>query len=46
VPRKRPLETRLAEADRKLEDLKLEKAIAEMRAKRAERKNRPFRRRR
>lgn len=43
MPRKRPLEVRLAEHERKLEDLKLEKAIADMKARRA--RTRPRRRR-
>lgn len=38
MPRKRPLDIRLAEHEAKLEDLKLEKAINEMKAKRARRK--------
>jgi len=46
MPRKRALDVRLDEIERKLEDLKLEKAIAELRAKRAARRARPARRRR
>jgi hypothetical protein len=44
MPRKRPLDVRLAEHEAKLEDLKLEKAIVDLRAKRA--LKRPPRRRR
>jgi len=44
MPRKRPLEVRLAEHENKLEDLKLEKAIVELKAKKARRA--PKRRRR
>jgi len=46
MPRKRSLEVRLDEAERKMEDLKLEKAIKEMKEKRAARRARPARRRR
>lgn len=46
MPRKRSLEVRLDEAERKMEDLKLEKAIKEMKDKRAARRARPARRRR
>jgi len=45
MPRKRSLEVRLDEAERKMEDLKLEKAIKEMKDKRAARRARPARRR-
>lgn len=40
MPRKRPLEVRLAEHESKLEDLRLEKAINDMKAKRARRQPR------
>ena len=41
MPRKRPLATRIAEMEEKMENLKLEKAIADMKARK-----RPTRRRR
>lgn len=44
MPRKRPIEVRMAEAEMKLEDMKLEMAIKQLREKRATR--RPRRRRR
>ena len=43
MPRKRPIEVRLAEAESKMEDMKLEMAIRQLREKRAAR--RPRRRR-
>lgn len=43
MPRKRPLEVRMAEAEAKMEDMKLEQAIRQLREKRATR--RPRRRR-
>jgi hypothetical protein len=43
MPKKRPLDVRLAEHQEKLDDLKLEKAIADMKAKRDSRQ-RPRRR--
>lgn len=46
MPRKRPLEVRMAEAEMKMEDMKLEMAIKELREKRAARTGRRRRRRR
>ena len=40
MPRKRPLDVRLAEAEDKLEQLRLEKAIADMRIRVARRRPR------
>jgi len=44
MPRKRPVEVRMAEMEMRMEDLKLEVAIKQLREKRASR--RPRRRRR
>lgn len=44
MPRKRPLEVRMAEAESKMEDMKLEMQIRQLRERRAAR--RPRRRRR
>jgi len=46
VPRKRPLDVRIEETSRKMDDLELEKRIAELRAKRQARRNGGRRRRR
>jgi len=43
MPRKRPLEVRMAEAESKMEDMKLEQAIRNLKERRAAR--RPRRRR-
>jgi hypothetical protein len=44
LPKKRPVETRLAEMEAKMEDLKLEKAILDMKNRRTAR--RPAKKRR
>lgn len=44
MPRKRPVEVRMAELERRLSDVKLEKSIADLRARK--RATRPIRRRR
>lgn len=45
MPRKRPIDTRIAEMEDRMERLKLEKAIADMRDRIRSRRPRPRRRR-